>query len=119
MYLATIKLTKRFGGVVALDAVSMEFRPGSITALVGSNGAGKSTLFNIIGGLITPDSGEIRLGNTHDVRLNGLSPYAIAQLGIGMLFQDVRVFRKLTALENVAVGAQSQLGEHPMRSVWP
>lgn len=117
MYLATTRLTKHFGGIVALDAVSVQFHPGSITALIGSNGAGKSTLFNVISGLIVPDSGEVTLGNENEVRLNGLQPYAIARLGIGRLFQDVRVFQKLTALENVAVGAQSQIGEHFVSSL--
>jgi ABC-type branched-subunit amino acid transport system ATPase component len=117
MVLRTHNLAKRFGGIVALDAVSVEFHPGSITALVGSNGAGKSTLFNVIGGLVAPDSGEVKLGNGGEVRLTGLPPHIIARRGVGMLFQDVRVFRKLTALENVAVGAQAQLGERPLLSL--
>lgn len=114
MILRTSKLTKHFGGIVALNDVSVEFHPGSITALVGSNGAGKSTLFNVIGGLIVPDKGEVTLGNGDEVKLVGLSPHTIARRGVGILFQNVRVFRKLTALENVAVGAQSQLGEYPV-----
>jgi ABC-type branched-subunit amino acid transport system ATPase component len=113
MILRTHKLSKRFGGIVALDDVSVEFRPGSITALIGANGAGKSTLFNVIGGLVSPDQGEVTLGNGNEVRLTGLLPHIIAQKGVGILFQDVRVFRKLTAIENIAVGAQNQLGEHP------
>ena len=114
MILRTHNLTKHFGGIVALDDVSVEFHPGSITALVGSNGAGKSTFFNAVAGLVIPDSGEVTLGNGSEVRLTGLSPHVIAQRGVGMLFQDVRVFGKLTALENVAVGAQSQPGERPL-----
>lgn len=117
MYLATSQLTKQFGGIVALDNVSVEFCSGSITALVGSNGAGKSTLFNVICGLVAADSGEVTLGNGNEVRLTGLQPHTIALRGVGMLFQDVRVFRKLTALENVAVGAQAQLGEHSALSL--
>ena len=117
MLLRTYDLSKRFGGVVALDAVSVEFHPGSITALVGSNGAGKSTLFNVIGGLITPDSGEVTIGNGMEVRLTGLPPHAVSRQGVGMLFQDVRVFRKLSALENVAVGAAAQVGERPLYSL--
>jgi ABC-type branched-subunit amino acid transport system ATPase component len=118
MILRTHRLTKRFGGVVALDDVSVEFYPGSITALVGSNGAGKSTLFNVIGGLVAPDSGKVTLGNGSEVQLTGLPPHAIARCGIGMLFQDVRIFRKLTALDNVAVGAQAQPGESPISTLF-
>jgi ABC-type branched-subunit amino acid transport system ATPase component len=118
MILRTHKLSKHFGGTVALDDVSVEFHPGSITSLIGSNGAGKSTLFNVITGLVTPDSGDVFLGNGDNHRLNGLSTHIIARLGIGMLFQDVRVFRKLTALENVAVGAKSQPGEHSAAAIF-
>jgi ABC-type branched-subunit amino acid transport system ATPase component len=118
MILRTYKLSKHFGGVAALDDVSVEFRPGSVTALVGPNGAGKSTLLNVMSGLVPPDAGEVTLGNGGELRLTGLSPHVIAQKGVGMLFQDVRVFRKLTALENVAVGAQAQLGEHPLRRLF-
>lgn len=117
MILRTHNLTKRFGGIVALDDVSVEFHPGSITALLGSNGAGKSTLFNIICGLVAPDSGEVTLGSGNEVQLTGLPPHIVARHGVGILFQDVRIFRKLTALENVAVGAQAQLGEYPLRSI--
>ncbi len=118
MILRTHKLAKRFGGTVALNDVSVEFHPGSITALIGSNGAGKSTLFNVITGLVTPDRGDVFLGNGNDVRLNGLPTHIIARHGIGTLFQNVRVFRKLTALENVAVGAQRQPGEHPAATLF-
>jgi ABC-type branched-subunit amino acid transport system ATPase component len=118
MILRTQKLTKHFGGIVALDAVSVEFHPGSITSLIGSNGAGKSTLFNVIAGLLTPDSGDVFLGNGNNIRLNGLTTHVVARHGIGMLFQDVRVFRKLTALENVAVGAKHQIGEHPAVAIF-
>lgn len=117
MILRTNSLTKCFGGVVALDDVTTEFHPGSITALVGSNGAGKSTLFNVIGGLVAPDKGMVTLGNGAEVHLTGLPPHAIARFGVGMLFQDVRVFRKLTALDNVAVGAPAQQGENPVSSL--
>jgi branched-chain amino acid transport system permease protein len=111
MILRTQHLRKHFGGIVALDDVSMEFCPGTVTAVVGSNGAGKSTLFNVVTGMVVPDSGLVLLGDGDGVRLNGLQPYVIARHGVGVLFQDVRVFRKLTALENVALGAPLQAGE--------
>lgn len=116
--LRTQNLTKHFGGIVALDDVSVEFHPGSITSLIGSNGAGKSTLFNVMAGLVAPDSGDVLLGNGESLRLKGLPVHVIARHGVGVLFQDVRVFRKLTALENVAVGAQRQPGEHPAAAVF-
>lgn len=118
MILRTKNLSKHFGGIVALDAVSVEFHPGSVTALIGSNGAGKSTLFNVIAGLVNPDKGDVFLGDGENLRLNGLPIHVIARHGVGTLFQDVRVFRKLTALENVAVGAQRQPGEHPTASLF-
>ena len=118
MILRTQHLTKHFGGIVALDNVGVEFHPGSVTALIGSNGAGKSTLFNVIAGLVSPDSGSVFLGNGDNLCLNGLPPHVIARHGVGMLFQDIRVFRKLTALENVAVGAQHQAGEHPVANLF-
>lgn len=117
MILRTHNLSKHFGGIIALDDVSVEFHPGSVTALVGPNGAGKSTLFNVITGLIVPDRGVVTLGNGSKVRLTGLPPHVIAQRGVGILFQDVRVFGKLSALENIAVGAQSHPGEHPLSSL--
>jgi ABC-type branched-subunit amino acid transport system ATPase component len=109
---------KHFGGTVALDDVTVEFHPGSITTLIGPNGAGKSTLFNVIAGLVVPDSGDVFLGNGDSLRLNGLPTHKIARHGVGMLFQDVRVFRKLTALENVAVGAQHQPGEYSLAAFY-
>jgi ABC-type branched-subunit amino acid transport system ATPase component len=118
MILRTLHLTKHFGGIIALDDVSVEFHHGSVTALIGSNGAGKSTLFNVIAGLVAPDSGDVFLGNGDTLRLNGLPLHVIAHHGVGMLFQDVRVFRKLSALENVAVGVQHQLGEAPFFAIF-
>ncbi len=117
MILRTCNLTKQYDGIVALDNVTVEFQPGSITALVGPNGAGKSTLFNTIFGLVAADSGDVTLGNGGEIRLTGLAPHIIARKGVGMLFQDVRVFHKLTALENVAVAIPNQLGEHPIKSM--
>ncbi|HYE17560.1 MAG TPA: ATP-binding cassette domain-containing protein [Tepidisphaeraceae bacterium] len=119
MILRTHNLSKHFGGVVALDDVSVEFHPGSVTALVGSNGAGKSTLFSAMTGLLVPDRGEVELGDDRGgIRLTGLPPHVVARHGVGILFQDARVFGKLTALENVAVGAPSQPGERPLRSLF-
>jgi branched-chain amino acid transport system ATP-binding protein len=94
-------LSKRFGGLSALSAVSFEVRRGEIFGLIGPNGAGKTTLFNVITGLAAPDGGEILFDGA---RIDGLSPHAIAARGIARTFQNIRLFGRMTALENVMVG---------------
>ena len=108
-------LRKCFGGLVAVDNVSLAFSKGKITGLIGPNGAGKTTIFNLISGFLKPDSGSIFLG---DERIDSLPPWRIAQLGVGRLFQDVRVFHKLTALDNVLLSRQEQPGENPLRALF-
>ena len=100
-----------FGGVKAVDELSIDFERGKITALIGPNGAGKTTAFNLIGGLLRPDSGNVTFNGK---RLLGVKPWHIARLGIGRLFQDVRLFNKMTVLENVMTAFQRQKGE----SLW-
>ena len=92
-------ITKRFGGLIALEDVSFEISRGEIVGLIGPNGSGKTTLFNIISGLIKPDSGHIEFLNT---RITGFPPYKIAALGIGRTFQIVRPLMDLTLCQNVA-----------------
>lgn len=108
------EVSKSFGGLRAVDRVSAVFESGRITALVGPNGAGKTTLFHLIGGVLQPDEGIILYNGT---RLNGLPPWKVARLGIGRLFQDVRVFGKLSVLENVLTAFPDQLGENPFWSI--
>jgi branched-chain amino acid transport system ATP-binding protein len=93
--------TKRFGGLAALDQVSLAVRRGEIFGLIGPNGAGKTTLFNVITGVYSPERGEIRFGGT---RVSGLKPHAIAERGIARTFQNIRLFGNMSALENVMVG---------------
>jgi len=112
--LETIDLTKSFGGLRAVNEVDTTFEAGKISALIGPNGAGKTTLFHLITGVIKPDSGKI-LYNEKEIQ--GLSPWVIAQMGIGRLFQDVRVFPHLTVLENVLVAFKNQTGEQPLWSL--
>jgi branched-chain amino acid transport system permease protein len=102
-------LSKRFGGIVAADALDLTLHRGSISALVGPNGAGKTTLFNLLTGAIPLDGGQVLL-NGRDVV--GMSPDKIARLGMVRSFQDVRVFPRLTVLENVAIGIPGHPGEH-------
>ncbi len=107
-------VTKTFGGLHAVEDVSVSFEAGKITALIGPNGAGKTTLFHLLTGVLRPERGEIWY---RERRIDGLPPWRIAQMGIGRLFQDVRVFDKLTALENVLVAFRNQPGENPLWSL--
>lgn len=100
MSLAVHGLTKRFGGVVALDDATVEFVPGVINGLIGPNGSGKTTLFNIATGLIAADAGDVTFEGR---RITGMAPYRIARFGIGRTFQVVRAFDRMTVLENVLV----------------
>ncbi|MBX6373910.1 MAG: ABC transporter ATP-binding protein [Acetobacteraceae bacterium] len=94
-------LTKRFGGLVAVDGVGFDVAQGSVVSIVGPNGAGKTTLFNLITGVIPPDSGTVRLDGRD---ITGLPPHRIARLGVGRTFQNIRLFAHLNALENVMIG---------------
>lgn len=121
MRVETANLSKQFDGLTALNDVSMVFPAESVTVIIGPNGTGKTTLLNIISGFLKPDSGSVFLVPDHDgeavmgeTDILRLQPHQIALHGVGVLFQDVRVFPKLTALENVAVGAKNQPGENLM-----
>jgi branched-chain amino acid transport system ATP-binding protein len=106
-------LTKRFGGVVALDDVSLGVERSQIAGLIGPNGAGKTTLFNSITRLYRPDAGEIVFdGET----LLGTPPHRIVRRGIARTFQNVELFPTMTVLENVRVGSHAR-GERPAREL--
>ena len=94
--------TIRFGGLVAVDNVSFELQKGVLFGLIGPNGAGKTTCFNLITGVYTPTSGDILFQGK---RINGLAQNKIAKRGICRTFQNIRLFSKLTVLDNVMVGA--------------
>jgi branched-chain amino acid transport system ATP-binding protein len=101
-------VSKRFGGIVALDAVSFTAEAGEIVGLIGPNGAGKTTAFNVITRLYTPDEGDVRFdGET----LLGTPPSGVVQRGIARTFQNVELFRGMTVLDNVRVGAHARAGE--------
>ncbi|MGB5181506.1 MAG: ABC transporter ATP-binding protein [Xanthobacteraceae bacterium] len=95
-------VSKRFRGLVAVDAVSFEIAAGELFAIIGPNGAGKTTLFNMIAGAIAPDEGSINFAGEP---IGGLPPDAICRRGIGRTFQIVRPFPALTVEDNVIVGA--------------
>ncbi|MBW1721927.1 MAG: ABC transporter ATP-binding protein [Deltaproteobacteria bacterium] len=94
-------VTKSFGGLKAVDDLEMTLHPGEILGLIGPNGAGKTTVFNIITGVYTPNTGTVRYGETS---LNNLLPHQIVEAGIARTFQNVRLFKAMTALENVLAG---------------
>ena len=92
-------ITMQFGGVVALNDVSISVKQGEILALIGPNGAGKTTVFNVITGVYTPTAGQILLGD--GVSLVGKKKWQITEQGVARTFQNVRLFGEMTALENV------------------
>ena len=94
------QVTKRFGGVTAVNCCSLDLAPGKIYGLIGPNGSGKTTLFNCITGLEVREEGQIRFKGE---RIDGLKPHQVARRGIGRTFQIIRVFPELTALENLLV----------------
>jgi branched-chain amino acid transport system ATP-binding protein len=94
-------LCKRFGGLQAVGNVSFAVAPGSIKALIGPNGAGKTTLFNLIFGILPPDSGQVWFDGT---QTDGWKPHQVAAAGMARTFQHIRLFPKMSAWENIAVG---------------
>ena len=99
-------ITKRFGGLLAVDSVSLRVQSGSITGLIGPNGAGKTTLFAMIAGFLRPDRGFIRFEGEEIV---GLPPHRLARRGLVRTFQIVQPFHGLSVRENIAVGCHRRL----------
>src|SRR5438874_13695988 len=100
--LSVQKVTKRFGGIVAVDGVSLDVGLGEIVGLIGPNGAGKTTLFNLITGIYRPDAGDILLEGES---LVGLQPHQISQRGVSRTFQTLRLFLNMSVIENVMAAA--------------
>jgi len=96
------EVTKKFGGLTALNNVSLRINKGEIVGLVGPNGAGKTTLVNIISGIFKPDSGEVLFKGE---KISGLKPNQICKKGIARTFQSVQTFNEMTAIENVMIGS--------------
>ncbi|MFN3548253.1 MAG: ABC transporter ATP-binding protein [Mesorhizobium sp.] len=101
-------VVKAFGGLRAVDGMSLSLKPGEMVALIGPNGAGKTTMFNLIAGSLRPDEGSIRVGG-FDVGREG--PERRIGRGVGRTFQIPRPFAEMSVLENVLTGAQAQAGE--------
>jgi branched-chain amino acid transport system ATP-binding protein len=105
--LEVMGLSKRFGGVQAVDRISFTMAEGEVLGLIGPNGAGKTTAFNLVSGFLPPDAGDVRFRGRS---LRGLRPHAICEMGLARTFQIVRPFLRMTVLDNVTVGA---LMRHP------
>jgi branched-chain amino acid transport system ATP-binding protein len=101
-------VTRRFGGIVALDGVSLDVPEGQIVGLIGPNGAGKTTLFNVITRLYTPNEGEVVFAGESLLRT---PVHGIVRRGIARTFQNVELFRTMSVLENVLVGAHTRGGD--------
>jgi branched-chain amino acid transport system ATP-binding protein len=100
--LRTEKVTKAFGGLLAVQGVNMQVRPGEVLGLIGPNGAGKTTLLSVISGFERPTSGSVYF-DSHDI--TGLPPYRVSHLGVARTFQIVRPLKKMTVLDNVVTAA--------------
>ncbi len=107
-------LTKNFGGLRAVDNVTFEMPEGIILGLIGPNGSGKTTLFNLITGFLQITKGQIYF---KDQPIGGLPAYKIAQMGISRTFQLVRVFQRMTVMENMMLGYKNHIGEDPWMDV--
>lgn len=99
-------VTKRFGGLVALSKIDVEVKEHAIQSIIGPNGAGKTTFFNCVTGFYTPEEGEIVLDGRN---ITGLSPDRVTHLGISRTYQNIRLFKNMTSVENILVGMHPHL----------
>jgi len=107
-------LTKRFGGLVAVNNVDFAIEEHTIASIIGPNGAGKTTFFNMLAGLYTPTSGQILFGGQN---IAGTKPHTITRLGIARTFQNIRLFNTMSALDNVLVGMHGRLKANALDAV--
>jgi len=114
--MATVGISKQFGGVAALHDVSLHVDAGEIVGLIGANGAGKTTVLDIVSGFVNPDAGRVLLAGRDST---GLSPPARARGGLGRMFQDARLFPSLTVAEAVATALERQVAvPDPFLALW-
>jgi branched-chain amino acid transport system ATP-binding protein len=109
--LETRNLTRQFGGLRAISDLSLAVNTGEILGVIGPNGAGKTTLFNLLTGIYPPSSGDILYNGSS---IAGLLPSQIARLGVARTFQNIRLFRQLSVLENTRIAYDSQLAYSPV-----
>jgi branched-chain amino acid transport system ATP-binding protein len=113
--LQTTDVVKRFGGLVAVNKISISLEPGRIASIIGPNGAGKTTFFNTLTGIYTPDEGQITF---NDRSLIGLRPDQVSERGISRTFQNIRLFGAMTVLENILVGMHTQLKQSALDALF-
>ncbi|RPJ22196.1 MAG: ATP-binding cassette domain-containing protein, partial [Chloroflexi bacterium] len=99
-------VTKRFGGLDALSRIDLEVKEKSIHSIIGPNGAGKTTFFNCVTGFYTPEAGEILLEGKN---ITGLAPNRVTRLGVSRTYQNIRLFKNMTSVENILVGMHPHL----------
>jgi branched-chain amino acid transport system ATP-binding protein len=108
--LSVDKLTKSFGGLTAVSYVTMHLEKGELVGLIGPNGAGKTTLFNLLTGVYSPTSGSIKLDLEGNVKeLGGNKPYNVTKAGLARTFQNIRLFKDLTVLDNVRIAMHQNI----------
>ena len=105
--LRTIGVNKQFGGLAAVSALNIDVHAGEIVGLIGPNGAGKTTSFNLITGVYTPTSGRIQFEGKD---IAGMKPHAITRLGVARTFQNIRLFKEMTVLDNILVAEHMRMG---------
>ena len=108
------RLSKAFGGVMAVEDVSFDVEPGIVYSVIGPNGAGKTTLFNLITGVYAPSAGDVHLDG---VAVGGLSPHVLASKGMARTFQNLQVCMNMSAVENVMVGAHLALDRNLLKGM--
>ena len=113
--LQTNQATMQFGGLKAVDGLTMDVAQGEIYGLIGPNGAGKTTIFNILTGVYEPTSGDININGT---RINGMKPYQISRLGVSRTFQNIRLFPSMTVLENVVTACHRHAKQSLLEGVF-
>lgn len=114
MILTVRQLSKRFGGIRALDRIDLGLEPGEMVGLIGPNGSGKTTLFNVVTGIYPPDRGQVLLEGTD---ISGNPPHRISRLGIARTFQNIRLFRNLSVQDNVRVACHRHIGYGPLSAL--
>ncbi|MDD6467515.1 MAG: ABC transporter ATP-binding protein [Erysipelotrichaceae bacterium] len=116
--LKTTNLTRIFGGLAAVSDVSIDIQEQDLVGLIGPNGAGKTTLFNLLTGVYEPSAGTIEFQIKDEMKsIGGMPPYAITKLGIARTFQNIRLFKNLTVLDNVKIAMNQNIKYHTLSAI--